>query len=162
MLKSSPPEKSIPQTALTVNTQFEKKAKSAGKEPELQTVLLAGVYLVQDLVEIGNNAGIFEIPTEEMGTYLQATIQEYVQKGLKDGTIDPVELQAAIEPMMEEQHKALGMEAAGRTGIPLEANQQTAMESYGSQRERKATDRAANKAVAKAGPVAPGMLQGGQ
>lgn len=137
MLKAGPPEQTIPRAALAVNMQMEQATTKRGKPPSLDILLNAGAFLVNDLVEIGNAAGIFKIETEEqVAPIVQTTFQMYIEKGLKDGTIDPVELQQRVEPLMGEEHKALGMEAASRTGIPPEADQSTAMQAYGAEQRR--------------------------
>lgn len=135
MLQSGPPEKTIPAVALQVNAQMEEAVE---KKPSLETALTAGVYLVSDLVEIGNTAGFFQIESEEqVRPILQDVMQQYIERGLKDGSIDPVELQEKVEPLMTEDQRATGMQAAEMTGIPKAPTQQTAMNAYGSQMERK-------------------------
>lgn len=137
MLSSGPPEQSIPSTALLVNAQMEDAARSKGKPPSLEVLLNAGVYLTQDLIEIGNAAGIFEVADEEqVGGLIKGTLQAYIEKGLKDKTIDPVELQEKVEPLMDEMQSAAGLEAAGATGIPAKPDQMTAMEQYATKREQ--------------------------
>lgn len=137
MLKSGEPQDTISTTALTVNSQMEKRVTQAGKKPDLDVLLNAAVFLVGDLIEIGNAAGIFQIQDEqEIGQILQNTLQTYIEDGLKNGTVDPVELQHAVEPLMDEDHRAMGMEAANMSGIPQEANESTAMQSYGAEQKR--------------------------
>lgn len=135
MLKSGPPEKTVPVVALQINSQME---EAVAKKPSLETSLIAGTYLVQDLIEIGNTAGYFDIQDEEsIRPILQDTIQQYIEKGLADGSIDPVELQEKVEPLMSEDQKATGMQAAELTGVPTAPTQDTAMAAYGRQMEKK-------------------------
>lgn len=135
MLQSGPPEKTIPVIALQINDQMEQAVE---KKPSLETALAAGTYLVQDLIEIGNAAGFFQIETEEqIKPILQGTIQQYIEKGLKEGTIDPVELQEKVEPLMDDDQRATGMQAAELTGIPKGPTQDTAMAAYGRKMEQK-------------------------
>ncbi len=138
MLKSNDPAKSIPAAALTINARAEEEyAKSNGK-PSLDVLLNAGAFIVNDLIEIGNAAGLFQLETEEeIAPILQDTMQQYIEKGLDEGSIDPVELQQKVEPLMNDEHRALGMEAASRSGIPDGPNQNTAMESYGRKMQHK-------------------------
>lgn len=137
MLSAGAPEKVIPQTALLINQQMEDAARSKGKPPSLEVLLNAGIYLTQDLIEIGNTAGIFEIVEEqEVGSLIQNTMQQYIEKGLKDKTIDPIELQEKIEPLMDEEHRNLAMEAGSAAGLPAKPDQMTAMEHYASKREQ--------------------------
>lgn len=134
MLQAGPPEETIPKTALMVNDQME---KVVGKMPSLDTLMYAAMYLVQDLIEIGNVGGFFKVETEEeVQNILKVTMETYIKKGLKDGTIDPVELQQRAEKLLPEAQKASGLEYAKSSGIPTEANHNTAMTSYGSKMER--------------------------
>ena len=134
MLAAGPPDKSIPTIANQVNAQME---AAVGKKPSLETALMGGVYLVQDLAEIGTTAGYFEpLAEEQMKPILQQTMQIYIEAGLKDGSIDPVELQEKIEPLMDDDQRATGMQAAEMTGVSPKATEQTAMAAYGRQKER--------------------------
>jgi hypothetical protein len=146
MLESGPPEKAIPETALMINGMMEGEARKGGRPPSLELLFQAGIVVVGDLIEIGNAKGIFDIQDEqEISALLQGTMQKYIEKGLKEGTIDPVELQQKAEAMLapEDREAALGM--AEREGIPVEPNEHTAMEVYADKKVRKA-----------------GMLQGGR
>lgn len=138
MLKAGQPEQTIPHTAMILNQQMEDAVRAKGKSPSLDTLFAAGQFLVGDLIEIGNAAGIFQLETEEqIAPIVQNTFQVYIEKGLKDGTIDPIELQKKVEPLMPEEHRQLGLEAARRTGVPEQPDETTAMEMYAMQRVRK-------------------------
>lgn len=139
MLKSGgDPETLVPQIALLINDQMETAVKQKGQKPSLEVLLGAAQFLVGDLIEMGNAMGIFQIETEEqIGPILQNTMQKYIEKGLKDGSVDPIELQQKVEPMMPEdmRQKALGIAEA--EGIPSAPNQLTAMEAYAQKRMAK-------------------------
>lgn len=142
MLEAGDPQVTVPETALQVNSMMEQSVK---KKPSLDVLVNAGAFLVSDLIEIGNAAGIFEITEpEQIEPILKSTMQTYIEKGLADGSIDPVELQNMAEPMMDEEHRAAGLEGAEMFGVPTEANETTAMSVYGAQQKRK------------------GMMQGGK
>jgi hypothetical protein len=129
-----------------INSMMEQEARKGGRPPSLELLFQAGIVVVGDLIEIGNAKGIFDIQDEqEIGAILQGTMQKYIEKGLKDGTIDPVELQQKAEAMLapEDREAALGM--AEREGVPVEPNEHTAMEVYADKKVRK-----------------QGMLQGGR
>lgn len=144
MLKSGgKPEEVIPAVALQVNQQME---KAVGKKPPLETALLAGIYLVQDLIEIGNTGGFFNVQDEEeVKLIMQRTMQPYIEQGLKDHTIDPIELQSLVEPLMSEEHADTGMRAATATGIPTKPTAQTAMSAYGRAMEQRGFMKASPK-----------------
>ena len=129
-LKSASPEKSIPNTAIVLNEQMEKQVSSKGKPPTLATKINANLFLVSELVEMGNAAGIFVMNQEEMVGVFQATLQQYIHKGIKEKTIDPMELQDAMEGLMTPEQKQQGLQAAQEIGVPQEAGVGQAMEKY--------------------------------
>lgn len=138
MLKAGKPEQTIPHTALLLNSQMEETVRAKGKPPSLEVLFESGQFLVGDLIEIGNAAGIFQLETEEqIAPILQSTFQQYIRAGLKNKTIDPIELQQKVEQMMPEDVKAQGLQMAERTGVPLKPDQSTAMEAYAMQRAQK-------------------------
>lgn len=142
MLQADRPEKSIPDTALFVEDQMEKMITQKAPLPSLDTRFLAGQYLVSDLITIGNTAGWWEITQpEQIQPILQDTFQKYIEKGLHDGTIDPIELQQKAEGLMTDEQKAKGLEMAGVAGVPHQPDQFTAMAAYGHQRERQGMTR---------------------
>lgn len=137
LLKAGPPEETVPSTALLVNKQMEQSIRAKGKKPSLDVLVNAGAFLVGDLLEIGNAAGIFQINSEEqVAPILQSTLQTYIENGLADGSVDPVELQQKVEPLLTDGQRSLGMEAAGMSGIPEAPNELTAMQAYGAKERR--------------------------
>lgn len=145
VLSSGDPQDTVPQAALMVNDQMQQAVTSKGKPPSFDVLTGAAQFLVGDLIELGNSAGYFKVDTpEQVAPILKSTMQQYIERGLKDGSIDPIELQKKVEPMMNEEHRQLGLEAASRSGIPQTPDQTTAMEVYARQRMQK------------------GMLKGGQ
>jgi hypothetical protein len=139
MLKSGgEPEQLVPKIALLINDQMESALSQKGQKPSLDILLGAAQFLVGDLLEMGNALGVFQVETEEqVAPILQNTMQTYIEKGLKDGSIDPVELQQKVEPLMppEMREKAIGI--AQQQGIPMEPDQMVAMEAYAQKRMQK-------------------------
>lgn len=138
MLQSGDPAQTIPEIALMVNQQMETEISKKSAPPSLETLLQAGVYLVSDLIEIGNAGGFFDIRDEQqVQPILQNTLQTYIERGLKNGTVDPIELQAKVEPLMSEESRNIAMQAAQKGGLPEAPDETTRMEVYGKQMERK-------------------------
>ncbi len=134
MLAQGDPMMTIPETALTVNDQAEMMYKQNGQKPDLDTLAAGSQFLINDLVEIGNAGGLFnlDLSDDELSMkLLKDTMQPYIQKGLKDGSIDPVELQKKVEPLMKEAgNYDQGMMLAEQGGIPSGPTSDTAAESY--------------------------------
>ena len=121
MLKEAPAVQSVPVTALQVNDMVEGKVESASGQKLDASVKVAGaVYLVQDLVEIGNQGGLWEtqVGEEELGMILEESMKQYIHRGLADGSIDPVELQQSVEPMMNGAQNEIGNMIASEVGLP--------------------------------------------
>lgn len=140
MLGSTHPEISVPKTTLMINGLVEKKAREGGKPPSLETLLYANTLLINDLIEVGNLAEVWDEPVadeQRVGAILQDTMQQYIQKGLKDGTIDPIELQQKVEPLMSEEHRTAANQWGQKVGVPQEPGEAAAMEQYAQQRVRK-------------------------
>jgi len=133
MLQSGEPMVTIPRSAIEINRQAEEAFKRGGATPDLDTLFAGSQFLILDLIEIGNAGGFFQLDPQDpnvLGPLVQSTVQPYVEEGLKNGTIDPVELQNKIEPMLTDEQRAQGGLMAQEQGMSMEANQGTAMETY--------------------------------
>ena len=145
---------------------MESAVKSKGQKPSLGVLLAANVRMIGELMEIGKSGGFFQVQEEQVGPILQDTMQRYITKGLKDKSIDPIELQQAVEPMMEESQKQQGLEMANQMGVPQEPGMDAALESYAGKRVDETKSMLSNQNAAKASTNARGQLaasaQGGQ
>jgi len=120
MLKVGDPMSTIPQTALTINDQMESAFKQKGTEPDLDTLIAGAQFLISDLIEIGNAGGFFELNKEDpqvMGPLLTNTMQPWIEKHLADGSLDPVELQEKVEPLMAPKSIESGQQVAADNGL---------------------------------------------
>ncbi len=125
MLKSGEPTQTVPATALQVNAMAENIVKQGtGALPTTPVLLGGSVYVVSDLIETGNASGVFNIQDEqEVVQIYQDTLQQYIQQGIKQGTIDPVELQQSVEPMLNEEQRQVGTEIGQQAGVaPVPTN----------------------------------------
>jgi hypothetical protein len=139
ILKSAPPEVSIPKATLLVNDVMEKKLQEKGQKPSLDVLLNSGILLIKELIDIGLAGGFFELEKEEVMPILQDTMQQYIEKGLKDGSIDPIELQQATEKIMPEDMKQQALQEGSRIGMPQQPGVGAAMEMYANERVKKAS-----------------------
>ena len=138
MLKAGPPEQTIPRITMEVNDMMQQTiARKGGQPADLETTFLGGAYVVSDLIEIGNAGGFFEVSDEDqVKEILQTTIQTYVERGLKDGSIDPVELQAITEPLLQDSDREEGIAYAKKEGLSMQADENVAMEAFGQKKYR--------------------------
>ena len=146
ILQSGKPEIAVAQASMMVYQQF--KTGSGGKMG-LDVSIPGYLMLVDDLMDFGNQAGFFNVADEQSAaTVLQNSFQLFIETGLKDKSINPIELQEAVEPMLSDKQREAGTQIGQEAGLPGEMSQQMATEQY------------ANQRVAQAQPK--GMLQGGQ
>jgi len=126
MLKSGDPNQTVPATALQVNSMAENMvAQSTGSPPTTNALLGGSIYLVSDLIETGNASGIFSITDEGQVTQIfQDTLQQYIHQGIKNGTIDPVELQQSVEPLLSNEQRQVGMQIGQQAGVAPKPTQQ--------------------------------------
>ncbi|RKX64117.1 MAG: hypothetical protein DRP42_06970 [Tenericutes bacterium] len=119
MLKSGEPSQTVPATAIQVNHMAEQTVKqSTGSMPSSAAKLGGSVYLVSDLIEVGNTSGIFNVQDEAQITQIyQDTLQQYIESGIKDGSIDPIELQQSVEPLLSQEQQETGMAIGQQAGV---------------------------------------------
>lgn len=148
MLGAGDPQMTIPKTAATVNGQVMQAYQQRGKPLSLENQLANSIIIGAELVEIGNAAGIFEVTEREAPAVLEKSSKAVIQQGLKNGTIDPVELQELTNDGMPERMKGMGL---ANESTPNERDDGVAMEQYA--QKRVAQDR-------KQRPQEGGMLNG--
>ena len=109
--------------------QIDQLAFRATQGKVSSTARLAGsVHIVGDLIELGIAAQYWPEPSEEeIGVIYQDTLQDFIETGLADGTIDPIELQQSVEPLMSDEQRKVGSAYAEKTGVPMEVNPHVAM-----------------------------------
>ena len=109
------PALSIPNAAMMITEQAD---KMGGGVPDEIKLGLSN-YLVTDLAELGAAAKIWpKLSEEEMQYVYQDSVQDYISKGLKDKTIDPMTLQKESEPLMTDQQREFGEQYGQKQGIP--------------------------------------------
>ena len=115
-LGSNPdPGKAVPQAANMLMTRVEQQAKTRRQKLPDDVKVAAAQYMVPDLAMLGNRAGVWEQPVaeEQLPQMLQDTMQIYIRQGLKNKTIDPVQLQRDAEKLMTPEQKEMGMRFGG-------------------------------------------------
>ena len=116
MLESGDMEMAVPMAALQIDKMA---ADSTGGKVSTEARLGGGVYIVSELIELGMASGYWPQPTEEEAQLVfQDTLQDYVEVGLKDGTIDPIELQQGTEGLLNPEQSQMGMQMGQEFDIP--------------------------------------------
>lgn len=136
-LQSTSPDKSIPATALQINEKVESAVREKGGKPALTTMFNSMLFLTTELATIGQEGGFFQLSREDVIPIYENTLKQYIQKGLKDRTIDPIELQKTAESYMTPEQRQQGLALAKENGVSQEAGSMAAMEMYADQRVQK-------------------------
>lgn len=110
------PELAVPEVSQMVMAQAD---QIMGKRAPNEFKLGLSCFVISDLIQLGNAAKIWPaVSEEEAKNIYQDTIQDAIHKGLKDKTIDPVELQQSAEPLMTPQQQEIGAAHAIKGGVP--------------------------------------------
>lgn len=134
----APPEQSIPMVVNTVFMKFEDMTTQAGKgQMPIDVKLAGGVHLFSEVIELAEAQGVIpeDLEPEALQPMMMQTFQQYIQRGLKTGSIDPIELQQQIEPLLSGEEKEIGMHFAKSLGTPEEVSEGQAMEGVMRKRE---------------------------
>lgn len=125
MLTKGDPGHTIPATVNTVFMKFEDMTKEKLGDMPLDMKLAGGVHLFSEIMELAEAQGVIpeDLPEAQIQPLLKNTIQQYVQRGLKEKTIDPIDLQKRIEPMLSQQEREVGAHMADATGTPVDVTE---------------------------------------
>lgn len=118
MLKAFPTgEESVPEAAFNMITTVEKRASGTTIPNDVKVAAMS--YIIPDLLLLGNVAKIWEhpVPEESIKDVMQAAFQKYIEKGLKDKTLDPMQLQKEAESLMTPEQKRLAL-SYGEGAVP--------------------------------------------
>ena len=163
---SKEPFDTVPEAMNKINDMAVQMAKEAGEEIGQDVQLAASVFLFNDLVDLGEAAGLFEVPEEEIPELYQDALQIHMEEGIKNGSIDPIQLQLDMEELLTEQQKAGGMGLAEFSGTPQELTEQQMTQSYADKEVKNsqamALDKSTKEDAQKMGSVQQGPVQQAQ
>lgn len=111
------PIDSVARTANLIHKRLQSSLEKEGEKMTEITMCLGAAHLVSELIVLGEAAGLFEMSDQDRMEAFRQSLQMYFAQGLKDGSIDPVELQKTIEPLMNEEQRAFGEEQAQKNGL---------------------------------------------
>lgn len=143
----------IPEAAMAVNDAAVAKFEQNGVKVDLNTQFNASQFLINDLMEIGSKFGFFEVTQDDFAPLLEDSLQTYVERGLKDGTIDPVELQLTAEKFTSENQRIAGLYHGQENGVPPAPQQQQIIYQMQQNAAREATAEEKKKQAVAAGQL---------
>lgn len=143
----------IPEAAMAVNDAAVAKFEQNGVKVDLNTQFNASQFLINDLMEIGSKFGFFEVTQDDFAPLLEDSLQTYVERGLKDGTIDPVELQLTAEKFTSENQRIAGLYHGQENGVPPAPQQQQIIYQIQQNAAREATAEEKKKQAVAAGQL---------
>ena len=143
----------IPEAAMAVNDAAVAKFEQNGVKVDLNTQFNASQFLINDLMEIGSRFGFFEVTQDDFAPLLEDSLQTYVERGLKDGTIDPVELQLTAEKFTTENQRIAGLYHGQENGVPPAPQQQQIIYQIQQNAAREATAEEKKKQAVAAGQL---------
>ena len=141
----------IPEAAMAVNDAAVAKFEQNGVNVDLNTQFNASVYLVNDLMELGSKFGFFEVTQDDFAPLLEDSLQTYIERGLKDGTIDPIELQLTAERFTTENQRIAGLYYGQENGVPPAPQQQQIIHQIQQNAAREAIEKERKKQAISAG-----------
>jgi hypothetical protein len=126
MLKSNPdPFIAIPETVMTINDMGVGMMKKGGIKVPEGVQLVASQFLISDIVELGNASKSWENPVgeDQVPALIEDSYQKYIERGLNDKTIDPIQLQLEAQKAMTPEQATAGAMFGQREGIPMQPQQ---------------------------------------
>lgn len=109
-----------------IHQQLEAGIERNGENMTEQALFLGAAHLVSELVVLAEAAKLFTLtPDERLEGYRRA-VQMYFREGLRifkakgpeaPGAVDPVNLQKAVEPLLTEEQRAMGMQWTEQGGL---------------------------------------------
>lgn len=129
--RTNDPFIAVPQAAVVVNDMALAFMKDNGIEVDFGTQLAGSATVISDIIQLGYAKKIWpELSQEEVAGIYEDALQIVIERGLKDGSIDPIQLQADVEPLMNEDQKGIGNQMAEKGGLGSEPSQQAMTEQY--------------------------------
>ena len=150
MIKSNPdPYIVAPQVAVTVNDMGLNTMKQGGVEVERSVQMVASQFLIDDILLLGQGAAGWEVTDELTQAVVEDTYQVYVERGLKDKSIDPIQLQLEAQEVMSEEQLAAGLVMGEAKGTPQQPSEEVMTEQYADKKTHTALQGQREKGLAR-------------
>jgi len=129
----------IPKAAVTINDMAVNMMAETGEEVGFDVQLAGSSLLMNDLIQLGYANNLWpKMSQEEIAAVYEDTVQVVIERGLKDGSIDPIQLQVDAEKAMNPDQKRMGDALAQENGMEVEPSNASIMEQHAVGRERSA------------------------
>ena len=111
------PVQNVAGAAFTVHKQLEAGLQQNGEKISEITLAMGAAHLTSELIVLAEAAKLYVLNEVQKKDAYQKSVMKYFESGLKDGSIDPVELQKTLEPVMNDQQREYGMQQMEQSGI---------------------------------------------
>ena len=118
------PQAAVAKTANLVHDMLEQGFQKNQKQHNELTLMFGAYQMIDELIELGEIAGIFQMDENQKYAAHHLAIQHYFGRGIKEGWIDPVELQKNVEPLMPQKLREQGQAEFERQSQPMGRSQQ--------------------------------------
>jgi len=132
------PIDSVAKTANLIHKRLQSSLEKEGEKMTEITMCLGAAHLVAELIVLAEAAKLFTLENKDRLEAYRHTLMQYFAAGLKDGSIDPVELQKTIEPLMSDEQRAFGEQQMNQSGIMKTAPPSGGMNSMPQQQPQQA------------------------
>ena len=159
---------SVPEVAVNLNDTAVAMMTDSGAVPDFGVQLAASALLIDDLIQLGQAAKLWpDVQKNEVEAIYEDTLQIVIERGLADGSIDPIQLQLDVEPLMNDDQSRAGQALAKNGNLSAEPSQASMTEQYAQGKVRNAASAGAQakgkeKQTAMQGAVDQKVAQGGQ
>ena len=113
----------MPEAISTINDMGVQAMKRGGIDVEVGVQLVGSQFILDDLVQLATASKSLEVTEEDLPAILEDTYQMYVEKGFKDKTIDPIQLQLEVQKIMTPEQAIAGI-AMNDGSVPQNPNKQ--------------------------------------
>lgn len=162
-LTASPdPFDCVPTAAVATNDMGVNLMKQAGQDAHFGIQLGASHFLITELIHLGYAAAGWEDLTEdEFNGIYEDSLQMVIERGLADGSIDPIQLQLETEPLLDENQRAGAKAFQQEAGLEDEPSQAAMVDQQVSSAVRQKEGQIAKKQAVDRKKEAQSALQGG-
>lgn len=104
-IKKDNPVEAVADAAHKIFNSLETSANASGKELMDDVKAFGGYGIVEEVAKVAEQAQLFTLNEEEVGQAFQQAMQKYLVTGVKQGKIDPIQLQKDVEPLYQMQQE---------------------------------------------------------